>query len=63
MIMDGVNWDYIKWLHSREWEEWFAWYPVMAGGKWFWLTKVYRLRFENRYAHRKFDGVSKIELK
>lgn len=55
--MNTYSQGYITWLHARPWEEWFAWHPVKAGGKYYWMTKVYRLMFYNGYAYRKYDGV------
>lgn len=27
---------------STVWHEWFAWRPVLVGGRWTWLTRVMR---------------------
>ena len=33
-----------KALHREEWQPWFAWYPVEAGGSLIWLKWIERCR-------------------
>lgn len=48
--------DHITWLHSRKWDKCFAWFPVKAAGRWYWLCHMYRLYFPSGFAYRVFNG-------
>lgn len=50
MHISTGTWGYISPVKEEppKWEPWFAWYPVKAGGKYKWLSTVYRKQGEEK---------------
>ncbi|ETT24268.1 hypothetical protein RR21198_4864 [Rhodococcus rhodochrous ATCC 21198] len=42
--LEGLDEARYKRLHERGWHRWFAWYPIVVGDHWYWLTTIERKR-------------------